>query len=100
MKTKKDNSLKHVKEYFKGIQNISISININEINSLAKAFFIKKKKRKTILPRVGGSAGNSSHAVNDFRKLCNIESYTPTDNVSEFSARVNDDGWIVHFLTG
>ena len=42
---------------------------------------------------VGGSAGNSSHAVNDFRKLCNIESYTPTDNVSEFSARINDDGW-------
>ena len=44
MKTKKDNSIKHVKEYFKGIQNISISININEINSLAKSFFIKKKK--------------------------------------------------------
>ena len=42
--------------------------------------------------RVGGSAGNSSHAVNDFRKLCLIESYSPTDNVSEFSARVNDEG--------
>ena len=42
---------------------------------------------------VGGSAGNASHAVNDFRKLCEIESYTPTDNVSEFSARINDDGW-------
>ncbi len=37
--------------------------------------------------------GRKSHAVNDFRKLCNIESYTPTDNVSEFSARINDDGW-------
>ena len=54
MKTKKDNSLKHVKEYFKGIQNISISININEINSLAKELFLlRKKKRKTILPRSG-----------------------------------------------
>src|SRR5438093_10819419 len=42
---------------------------------------------------VGGSAGNASHAVNDFRKIANIEAYTPTDNVSELTARVNDDGW-------
>jgi D-sedoheptulose 7-phosphate isomerase len=42
---------------------------------------------------VGGSAGHASHAVNDFRKICNLESYTPTDNVSELTARVNDDGW-------
>ena len=46
MKTKKDNSLKHVKEYFKGIQNISISININEINSLAKELFLLRKKKE------------------------------------------------------
>jgi D-sedoheptulose 7-phosphate isomerase len=42
---------------------------------------------------VGGSAGHASHAVNDFRKLCGIESYAPTDNVSELTARTNDDGW-------
>jgi D-sedoheptulose 7-phosphate isomerase len=42
---------------------------------------------------VGGGAGHASHAVNDFRKICGIESYTPTDNVSELTARVNDDGW-------
>jgi D-sedoheptulose 7-phosphate isomerase len=42
---------------------------------------------------VGGSAGHASHAVNDFRKLCALEAYTPTDNVSELTARVNDDGW-------
>jgi D-sedoheptulose 7-phosphate isomerase len=42
---------------------------------------------------VGGGAGNATHAVNDFRKIANIESYTPTDNVSELTARVNDDGW-------
>ena len=42
---------------------------------------------------VGGSAGNASHAVNDFRKICGVEAYTPTDNVSELTARVNDDGW-------
>lgn len=42
---------------------------------------------------VGGSAGHASHAVNDFRKICGIESYTPTDNVSELTARINDEGW-------
>jgi D-sedoheptulose 7-phosphate isomerase len=42
---------------------------------------------------VGGSAANASHAVNDFRKIAGIESYTPTDNVSELTARTNDDGW-------
>jgi D-sedoheptulose 7-phosphate isomerase len=42
---------------------------------------------------VGGSAGHASHAVNDFRKICGVEAYTPTDNVSELTARINDDGW-------
>jgi D-sedoheptulose 7-phosphate isomerase len=42
---------------------------------------------------VGGSAGHASHAVNDFRKICAFEAYTPTDNVSELTARVNDEGW-------
>jgi D-sedoheptulose 7-phosphate isomerase len=42
---------------------------------------------------VGGSAGNASHAVNDFRKIAGMEAYTPTDNVSELTARINDDGW-------
>src|SRR5262245_46779886 len=42
---------------------------------------------------VGGSAGHAGHAVNDFRKLCDFEAYAPTDNVSELTARVNDEGW-------
>jgi len=52
---------------------------------------------------VGGSAGNAGHAVNDFRKLCDIETYAPTDNVSELTARTNDEGWETVFagwLTG
>lgn len=52
---------------------------------------------------VGGSAANASHAVNDFRKICNLECYTPTDNVSELSARINDEGWegcFAEFLRG
>ena len=46
---------------------------------------------------VGGSAAHASHAVNDFRKLCDFEAYTPTDNVAELSARVNDEGWDTSF---
>src|ERR1700722_6984859 len=46
---------------------------------------------------VGGSAGNCSHAVNDFRKICGIECYAPTDNVSELTARTNDEGWSTIF---
>ena len=52
---------------------------------------------------VGGSAGNASHAVNDFRKICGFEAYAPTDNVSELTARTNDDGWpsvFVEWLKG
>ncbi len=52
---------------------------------------------------VGGSAGHASHAVNDFRKLCGFEAYTPTDNVSELTARANDEGWdttLVEWLRG
>jgi len=47
---------------------------------------------------VGGSAAHASHAVNDFRKLCGFEAYAPTDNVSELTARVNDDGWESSFV--
>ncbi len=47
---------------------------------------------------VGGSAGHASHAVNDFRKLCDFEAYTPTDNVSELTARTNDEGWDTTFV--
>jgi D-sedoheptulose 7-phosphate isomerase len=47
---------------------------------------------------VGGGAGHASHAVNDFRKLCHIESYAPTDNVSELTARINDEGWDTAFV--
>ncbi len=47
---------------------------------------------------VGGSAGHASHAVNDFRKLCNFEAYAPTDNVSELTARTNDEGWDTTFV--
>ena len=54
---------------------------------------ITKQKGRLFILGVGGSAGNSSHAVNDFRKLCSIDAYSPTDNVSEITARTNDEGF-------
>jgi len=54
---------------------------------------IKKNNGRIFFLGVGGGAGNSTHAVNDFRKICGIESYSPSDNVSELTARINDEGW-------
>jgi D-sedoheptulose 7-phosphate isomerase len=54
---------------------------------------LRQREGRLFILGVGGSAANASHAVNDFRKIAGIEAYTPTDNVSELTARVNDDGW-------
>ena len=54
---------------------------------------VRARGGRVFILGVGGSAANASHAVNDFRKLAGIEAYAPTDNVSELTARTNDDGW-------
>jgi D-sedoheptulose 7-phosphate isomerase len=54
---------------------------------------VRERGGRLFILGVGGSAGHASHAVNDFRKICRFEAYTPTDNVSELTARVNDEGW-------
>jgi len=59
---------------------------------------IKRESGRLFFLGVGGSAGNCSHAVNDFRKIVGIESYAPTDNVSELTARTNDEGWATVFV--
>jgi len=58
---------------------------------------VRERGGRLFILGVGGSAGHASHAVNDFRKICDIESYAPTDNVSELTARVNDEGWDTTF---
>ena len=84
----------HVLDYFSHISRLLNKINKNKIEQLAKTLaLIRKNKGRLFFLGVGGSAGNCSHAVNDFRKICEIECYTPTDNVSELTARINDDGW-------
>lgn len=59
---------------------------------------LKKRQGRIFFVGVGGSAANASHAVNDFRKLANIESYAPTDNIAELTARTNDEGWSTVFV--
>jgi D-sedoheptulose 7-phosphate isomerase len=60
-------------------------------------FTAREKGGRLFILGVGGSAGNAGHAVNDFRKICGIETYAPTDNVSELTARTNDEGWDTSF---
>ena len=69
-------------------------IDADAVDRLATALAASRDRGgRLFILGVGGSAGHASHAVNDFRKICRFEAYTPTDNVSELTARVNDDGW-------
>ena len=83
-------SKKHLTEAINIINRID-SEKIENIVKIIKK--VKNKKGRIFFLGVGGSAGNCSHAVNDFRKIVGIESYAPTDNVSELTARTNDEGW-------
>ena len=87
------------KNFFKKTIDVSKHIDTNQIEKLIQSLKkIKTKKGRLFFLGVGGSAANASHAVNDFRKLCEIECYTPTDNVAELSARINDEGWNTSLL--
>jgi len=82
------------KNFLKEIIVTCSKIDLTILEKIIKLIsFTKKKNGRIFFLGVGGSAGNSSHAVNDFRKLANIECYSPTDNVSELTARINDEGW-------
>lgn len=82
------------KNYFEEIMKTSRNLNFNSINSIIKILReVRKFKGRVFFAGVGGSAGNCSHAANDFRKLCLIESYSVSENVSELTARINDESW-------
>src|SRR5258708_11805766 len=73
-------------------------LDVASIEALAEGLAqVRAREGRLFLLGVGGSAGHASHAVNDFRKICGFEAYAPTDNVSELTARVNDDGWDTSF---
>ncbi len=84
----------HIDSYFKGVIKIAETIDRSSMEKAVNLLLdTRVKKGRLFILGVGGSAANASHAVNDFRKLAGIESYAPTDNVSELTARINDDGW-------
>src|SRR6478735_10485041 len=84
----------HADEFLNEVQKICATIDVQAIEKLAGALAaLRTGGGRLFLLGVGGSAGNCSHAVNDFRKLCGIEAYTPIDNVSELTARTNDEGF-------
>ena len=80
--------------YFDDISAISQLIDKSKIEKVVNAIYkLKKKSGRLFFLGVGGSAANASHAVNDFRKLCDVDACSPLDNVSELTARTNDEGW-------
>lgn len=80
--------------YFKDIKNISERIDYARIDRMVhRLVVLRNSSARVFVLGIGGSAGNASHMVNDLRKLCGIEAYCPTDNVSEITARTNDDGF-------
>lgn len=84
----------HVKTYLREVVKVAESIDADTIEQLARELVaLRERGGRLFLLGVGGSAGNCSHAVNDFRKLCGIEAYAPTDNVAELTAIANDEGW-------
>ncbi|RMD60585.1 MAG: SIS domain-containing protein [Alphaproteobacteria bacterium] len=84
----------HTGTYFNEVSRIARDIDIEAIEAMVEELrALRARGGRLFLLGVGGSAANCSHAVNDFRKLCGIEAYTPTDNVSELTARTNDEGW-------
>src|SRR5438094_2593606 len=84
----------HSETFFDEVVKIAQSIDAAGVETLAKELAaLRQRGGRLFFIGVGGSAANCSHAVNDFRKLCGIEAYTPVDNVSELTARTNDEGW-------
>jgi D-sedoheptulose 7-phosphate isomerase len=89
-----NSKLSHAEEYFAETGQISERIDYEMIERIAEGLAdLRARGGRLFLLGVGGSAANCSHAVNDFRKLCGIEAYTPVDNVAELTARTNDEGW-------
>ena len=79
--------------------NVINKIDSDEVEKVAEVLSsVRDKEGRLFIVGSGGGAGHASHAVCDFRKLCNIEAYAPYDNVSELTARVNDEGWDVSIL--
>src|SRR6187551_2977370 len=80
--------------YLEETQKVVTQLNVDAIEkAVDELATVRERGGRLFILGVGGSAANASHAVNDFRKICGFEAYAPTDNVSELTARTNDEGW-------
>lgn len=86
--------MNYIKDYLDEVKKVVDSIIQNDIQRIVESLVdLRSGGGRVFFLGVGGGAANASHTVNDFRKICGIEAYTPTDNVSELTARTNDSGW-------
>src|SRR5499426_2172480 len=82
------------RQFLDEVQKVTAQLNVDAIEKVADELArVRERGGRLFILGVGGSAGNAGHAVNDFRKICGFEAYAPTDNVSELTARTNDEGW-------
>ena len=82
------------RQFLQEVQQVAAQLDPNAIErAVDELASVRQRGGRLFILGVGGSAANASHAVNDFRKICGFECYAPTDNVSELTARANDDGW-------
>ncbi len=84
----------YLEETLKVVAGLDVAAIEKMVEELAR---VRERGGRLFILGVGGSAGNAGHAVNDFRKICGFEAYAPTDNVSELTARTNDEGWATVF---
>src|SRR4030088_2663057 len=90
--------MKFSSRYLEEVAAIAAALDVAAIERMAEGLAgVRERGGRLFILGVGGGAGHGSHAVDDFRKLCGLESYAPTDNVSELTARTNDDGWETTF---
>jgi D-sedoheptulose 7-phosphate isomerase len=88
-----------IKKYLMEVSRIAGSVDVSAINLLINNLVnLRERTGRLFFLGIGGGAGNAAHAVNDFRKIAGIESYAPTDNISELTARANDNGWHTIFV--
>lgn len=88
----------YTQNYLAEVNRITAQLDVEAIDRMVELLVrLRTRGGRLFILGVGGGAGHASHAVNDFRKIVEIEAYTPTDNVSELTARINDDGWDTTF---
>jgi D-sedoheptulose 7-phosphate isomerase len=90
--------MSYAQRYLEEVGEIAGAIPVERMEAMAEGLAaVRERGGRLFVLGVGGGAGHASHAVNDFRKICHLEAYAPTDNVSELTARTNDEGWETTF---